>query len=148
MHDTQQAVTYMRRLLVPTVLIVAAESLTEATQIATGPGAVTGAYRRSSHTATCLTAARLRGGGLSTAGTTVAALVASLGALIALNMAQNGGTSHPPPSCSDAAGLLALTSKADAVALWRASPAGPPLRCSLISPHPRRPRTPADKSRL
>lgn len=116
--------TYMRRLLVPTVLIVAAESLTEASQIATGPGAGTGAYsKRSSHTATCLAAARLRGGGLSTAGTTVAALVASLGALIALNIAQNGGTSHPPPSCSDAAGLLALTSKADAVALWRASPA-------------------------
>ena len=46
-------------------------------------------------------------------------------------------------SRSDPAQLRPRDRERERRALWRASPACPRLRCSLISPHPRRPRTPA-----
>ena len=103
------------KLVVTALLFVSALAVERTTRTVAAPLVFDGS---------CATSiARLRGGALGAGGTTAAALVSALGTLVAANIAQNGRESHSPPSCAGAADLFALTSKADAVALWRASPA-------------------------
>jgi hypothetical protein len=67
--------------------------------------------------------ARLRGGYTSLLVPSLALLPLATLLAVAVNVWQNGPASHPPPRCATASDVLALRRKADAVALWRASPA-------------------------